>query len=89
MAVNNPPGFYLATGLHAIVIPDGPPETLHQIVERYNADWIVLEENHPQEINDLYTQPIDLAWLESVETIFDSDGAATRLLRVQNSEVRP
>ncbi len=89
VAVNNPPGFYLATGLQAIVIPDGPPETLHQIVERYNADWIVLEENHPQEISNLYTQPIDLAWLESVETIFDSDGPAIHLLRVQTSEVRP
>jgi hypothetical protein len=89
VAGNNPPGFHLATGLQAIAIPNGPPETLHQVVERYNADWIVLEENHPQELNDLYTQPIDLAWLEPVETIFDGDGPAIHLLRVKANEVRP
>jgi hypothetical protein len=89
VAVNNPPGFHLATDLQAIVIPNGPPETLQQVVERYGAGWVVLEKNHPQALDNLYTLPIDLAWLELVETIFESDGSAIHLLRVQASEVRP
>ncbi len=89
VAVNNPPGFHVATGLPSIAIPNGPPETLRQVVERYGAEWVVLEENHPQGLDDLYTQPIDLVWLELVETILDGDGPAIHLMRVQANEVRP
>lgn len=89
VAVNNPAGFHSATNLQAIAIPNGPPETLRQVVERYGAGWVILEANHPQALDDLYVQPIDLAWLELVDTILDNDGAGIHLMRVQASEVQP
>jgi len=89
VAVNNPPGFHVATGLQAIVIPDGPPETLRQVVERYNAGWVILEANHVQALDELYSLTIDLAWLELIDTIVYNEAPAIHLMRVQTREVAP
>ncbi len=63
VAVNNPPGFYLATGRPAIVIPDGPPEELHRAVLKYEARWVVLEPNHPAGLDELYAGSRNPDWL--------------------------
>jgi len=89
VAVNNPPGFHVATGLQAIVIPDGSPETLRQVVERYNAGWVVLEANHVLALDELYSLTIDLAWLELIDTIVVNEAPAIHLMRVRTSEVAP
>ncbi|MBM3144535.1 MAG: hypothetical protein FJ010_06090 [Chloroflexi bacterium] len=55
--VNNPPGFYIASGRPAIVIPDGDEGTLLSAAQRYQAKYVILEFNHPQGLNDLYGHP--------------------------------
>jgi hypothetical protein len=57
VAVNNPPGFYLATGLSSVVIPDGTPEALEQVILRYGVEWVILEANHPAGLRQLYQDP--------------------------------
>jgi hypothetical protein len=89
VAVNNPPGFYLATDLQAVVIPDGGTVTLHQVVERYGVDWVVLEANHPEALQDLYASRVNIDWLEPVITIADRGGRAVHLMRVQPTEGLP
>lgn len=82
VAVNNPPGLNLATGLEAVVIPDGPPEALRQVVSKFNVDWILLEANHPSELNSLYSDPNSLAWLSLIDTFEDPSGQPVHLLQV-------
>ena len=67
--VNNPPGFYLASERYSIVIPDGDPGTLLKVADRYDASYLVLEENHPAGLDELYNNPQccqDLEFITSV-----------------------
>lgn len=51
--VNNPPGFFLATGRSSIVIPDGEEEELLAAARRYGAKILILDSNNPA-LDDLY-----------------------------------
>ncbi len=79
-AVNNPPGFYLATGLEAVAIPNGPPEALRLVVERYNVSWVVLEQNHPPALAGLFQQPDSIDWLEFRAQVKGAGGSPILLL---------
>lgn len=62
--VNNPPGFYAATGRSAIAIPNGSMEAIHRVGERYGADYLVLEENSVAVLRELYQSPRNLDGLK-------------------------
>jgi hypothetical protein len=55
--INNPPGFYAATGMSSIVIPSGPIDDLILAGNTYGAKYLVLEQNHPGELDELYNNP--------------------------------
>jgi len=55
--INNPPGFYAATGRSAIVIPNGGVEDLLAAGSDFGAKILVLERNHPQNLTALYNAP--------------------------------
>jgi len=55
--VNNPPGYTVATGRSAVVIPDGDEKMLMDVAERYQAAYIILEPNHPQPLDQFYNSP--------------------------------
>ena len=68
--VNNPPGYNAMTARKAIVIPNGDLETSIQAGSMYDADYLILDENYPQGLKDLYTNPGDqpgLIYLDSIE----------------------
>ena len=68
--VNNPPGYNAMTARRAIVIPNGDLETSIQAGRMYGADYLILDENYPQGLKDLYTNPGDqpgLIYLDSIE----------------------
>lgn len=46
--VNNPPGYFLASGRPAVVIPNGDVSTLLAVAERYGARFVVLDGNAPE-----------------------------------------
>jgi hypothetical protein len=82
VAVNNPPGFYLATNLECVVIPDGTVETLRDVVERHQVGWVVLDVNHPAGLAMLFDDPTSVQWLVHQATLFDSEGREIFLLKV-------
>ena len=82
VAINNPPGFYLATSMESVVIPNGPIDTLRQVVERYSVDWVVLDANRPVDLAVLYNAPETAPWLELADTLQDSQGRDIYLLKV-------
>ncbi len=70
--VNNPPGYYLASGGEGLVIPDGDLSTLLAVAQRYQAEYLVLEPNHVTGLDSLYQNPGSLAGLEYLKNIEDS-----------------
>lgn len=62
VAINNPPGFYTATHLPSIVIPDGGEQELKSVAEVYEIDWVVLDQNNPG-LRSLYENPNEAEWL--------------------------
>jgi len=69
VAVNNPPGYYVATGREAIVIPDGGLSTLLDVSEKYGASYLLLEQNSVAGLRDLYKNPQSLPGLEYINTV--------------------
>jgi len=72
LMVNNPPGYYLATGEPSIVIPDGDMPTLLAVARRYGARYVLLELNHPVGLDQLYTAPGDQPGLLFLGSIGDA-----------------
>lgn len=83
VAVNNPPGFWHATGHPAVVIPYGDEQTLRAVVERYDAVWVVLDANRPEGLAGLYHAPASADWLTLEASVADAFGRPIYLLRVQ------
>ncbi|HCE17894.1 MAG TPA: hypothetical protein DEQ80_08555 [Anaerolinea thermolimosa] len=55
--VNNPPGYYLATGRAAVVIPFGDETTVRAVSERYGVKYLILDQNNSGHLPDLYFHP--------------------------------
>lgn len=57
--VNNPPGYYAVNNRQAIVIPDGDLRTLISAAEKFGSSYLVIDQNFPQALEDLYKEPKD------------------------------
>lgn len=66
--VNNPPGFYLATGRSAIVIPDGDEQSLLSAARKFGAGYLVLDVNNPKLVG-LYEKESEYSDFSLIETI--------------------
>lgn len=54
VAVNNPPGFYLASGRSAVVVPAGGVQALVGVVSEFNVDWVILDSNRPPGLDEVF-----------------------------------
>jgi hypothetical protein len=70
--INDPPGFYLATNQPAIVIPDGDIHTTLEVADIYEAELLIIEENHVNGLDDLYENPRDLPVLDYIGNLTDA-----------------
>lgn len=68
LMINNPPGLYAATGRQSIVIPNGDIKTVLEAANEFNLKYLVLEVNHPAELNELYQNPTSVGALEYILT---------------------
>ncbi|MFQ5922260.1 MAG: hypothetical protein ACE5M4_05400 [Anaerolineales bacterium] len=82
VAVNNPPGFFAYSQIPAVVIPNGTENALRAVVDSYAVRWVVLEANHPQGLNALYSEPESVEWLKLYGTVSESGGKAVYVLEV-------
>jgi hypothetical protein len=53
----NPPGYHATTNRSAIAIPDGDIFTSLEVAKKFGATYLVLEEDHPEKLNELYQNP--------------------------------
>lgn len=57
--VNNAPGYFVANGRSALSIPNVAEESLIQMATLYDAKYLLLDKNYPEELRDLYINPHD------------------------------
>ncbi len=55
--VNNPPAYYAATGRQSLIIPYGDESTILELARQFSARFLLLDENHIPQLNDLYQNP--------------------------------
>jgi hypothetical protein len=67
--VNNPPGYFVASGRSAIVIPNGDFSTVVAAAHKYGAKYLVLEQNTVVGLQALYKAPTSLHGLQYLKTI--------------------
>lgn len=70
--VNNPPGFFVATGRSGVTIPFGDADTVLAVAGRYDLRYLVLEIDQVRDAADLYTAPADRQGFDYLITV---DGA--------------
>ena len=69
MLVNNPPAFYGHTGFRSIVIPAGDIATLLRAADQFGAKWLVLDQNHVRELDEVYAAPENQVRLKLMATL--------------------
>jgi hypothetical protein len=67
--VNNPPGYFSATGRPALVIPDGNESAALQVARRYQSAYLLLERDHPRGLGELYHAPGDRPGMDYLLTV--------------------
>jgi len=55
MMVSDPPDYYLATGQHAIALPDQDIPVMLQAADRYHATYLLLESLHSRAQDALWS----------------------------------
>ena len=70
--VNDPPGFYLASGQPSIMIPNGDLETLLSAAKKFNAVILILEKSHVAGLDQLYKNPEMSQTLRLAEQVEDT-----------------
>lgn len=64
--INNPPGLYAAAYRTSVTIPNEGLEAIFEIGKEFGVHYLVLEENHPAALADLYLNPERSSKLEYV-----------------------
>jgi hypothetical protein len=67
--VNNPPGYYVASGHTAIVIPNEDENIVLDVSRRYRASYLLIESNHPYSLDGLFRVPHDRSGFQFVAEI--------------------
>jgi hypothetical protein len=65
--IGDAPGFHYHTGLPAISVPNEPPQILPQIAARYGASYLVLDEDRPRPLADLYEGRVTWPQIQPVQ----------------------
>ncbi len=61
--VGNPPGFWYATHIPALAVPNEDAATTARLAERYGARWLLLDENRPAPLASLYQSEGGADWV--------------------------
>lgn len=82
VAINNPPGFYLASKNASVVVPAGGTPALMEVAERFQVDWVILDQNRPPELAELFDDPVSMGSLTFAYLWDDPEGGRFAVYRV-------
>ena len=69
--VNNPPGYYLATGRSSVVIPYGDETMLFGAAKKYKIQYLVLDQNNGGHLPRLYLEPGSYPGIQYLASVGD------------------
>jgi hypothetical protein len=67
--VNNAPGYFVATGRSAVVIPNGDTTTVFAAAMQFGVSYLVLEQNTVEGLQALYKSPMSQPGLVYLQTM--------------------
>lgn len=67
----NVPGLHYHTGLAAVSVPNEAPQILLQAAHQYGVTYLILDENRPRPLDDLYQGAVTLPQLRLIEQFDD------------------
>jgi hypothetical protein len=87
--VGNPPGFYYFSHRPGVVVPNEDINTVLQACDRYGVEFVILDQNHPRPLQEVYSseashprlllrQTFGLAKLFEVVRTIDNSASSTR-----------
>jgi hypothetical protein len=53
--VGNPPGFYYFSHRPGVVVPNEDINTVLQACDRYGVEFVILDQNHPRPLQEVYS----------------------------------
>jgi hypothetical protein len=59
VVVANPPAFWYYTRQPAVVVPNGDVAVLLAAADRYAAQYVLLDANHPSDLHEVYTNTLE------------------------------
>jgi len=62
------PAFYYHTNIAAVSVPNEPIETVLEAAERYDVTYLILDQNHPAPLHDIFTGVEQRPRVQLVET---------------------
>ncbi len=80
--VGNPPSFYYHSGRPCVVVPNEGLEAVLQIARRYEVDYLVLDENRPHPLAEIYSDQVEVSQLELQLTLTDRQGKTVKIYRI-------
>lgn len=66
--VGNAPAFHYYTGLPSVSVPNEPVDIVLQAADQYGVDYLILNENRPEPLAELYSGQADHQRLRPLET---------------------
>jgi hypothetical protein len=63
------PAYVLINGRPSYNVPDGGPETLVALGAHYDIRWVLVENSHPEDLDDLFEDPHDVGALKYLDTV--------------------
>jgi len=67
--VNNPPGFYLATGRPSIVIPDGGEQDMMEAARKFGARYLILDQNNLKLVQLFHSEESFIPGIDFLEVV--------------------
>lgn len=65
----NPPAYTVLNDRPSIGMPDGGVDSLLDVIQRYQARFVLLEPSHPDDLDELFLEPQDVGSLKYQDTI--------------------
>jgi 4-amino-4-deoxy-L-arabinose transferase-like glycosyltransferase len=87
--VNNPPGFYVASSLQAVVVPSGGVDALRGVVREFGVEYVILDRNHPSGLNKIYDRERIIDWLELIEQVDIGRAAPVLIFKTGEGQGNP
>jgi hypothetical protein len=80
--IGNPPAYRYHGGGLSIIVPDENIETTLQAARHYHVDYLILDQNHPAPLAEIYTQTVTHPGLALVQTLSDEAGNPVYIFKV-------